>query len=442
MIAAKSPRSFASGVAWNALLMGVSLPLGIAISIMIGRWLGPAGKGEYTLAVTFGSVLLTALNLGIPATISYHLGGGRGPSGPLVKTVLLLAMALSLAGLGIAAVLDRTGWCRQVLGMSRLSPAVWMMVCAFPFQLLGMFLQFVILSLGHHVLFALLPMAGQVLAFLLIGALLLFRVLSPFTAAAGLAIIHAFSAAFLLFFVQRRVGFLGAPLEGLSLLRTLLRYSGFSYLGSLLQFLVQRVDVLLISVLLDLRALGLYAVAYGVAELLLLLPQRFGNLYLARVAGQPEGSPQSAREIPLSTSAVVLGTAAAAVFLALAAPWAIQVFYGRSFAGSVKPFLLLLPGVCALAAGSVQNAYLSGAGRLDVNARVAALGLILNVALNLLLIPGYGIAGAAVASSLTYGFQALWLIHTVARLASASPLAMLTSAPPAVLLDLLRRAFR
>jgi O-antigen/teichoic acid export membrane protein len=436
------PRSFVSGVAWNALLVGLGLPVGMAISILIGRWLGPAGKGEYTLAVTFGSLLLTGVTLGIPASISYHLGGGRAPAGPLLRVVLVLALALGLAAVGVAAVLDRTGWCRYVLGISRLSPAVWMIVATVPLQLLGMFLQFVILSLEHRVLFAVVPVAGQVLTLLLIGAFLLLGALSPFTAAAGVAIPYALSATFLSLFVKRRVASWRAPWKDLSLLQSVLRYSGFSYLGSLLQFLVQRVDVLLISVLLDLRAVGLYSVAYGVAELLLLLPQRFGNLYLTRVAGQTDGSALRAREIPLSTSAVVLGTLAAAAVLALAAPWAIRHFFGRSFDDSVKPFLLLLPGVCALAAGAVQNAYLSGAGRLGDNARVAAAGLVVNVALNLWLIPGYGIAGAAVASSLTYGLQALWLIHTVARLANARPLAMLTSAPPAVLWELLRRALR
>ena len=70
------------------------------------------------------------------------------------------------------------------------------------------------------------------------------------------------------------------------------------------------------------------------------------------------------------------------------------------------------------------------------------MGLGLNVLLNLVFIPRYGILGAAAVSSLTYCTQALLFIGAVSRVTKAPPLAMLTSAPPAIFFGLLKRAFR
>ncbi len=70
----------------------------------------------------------------------------------------------------------------------------------------------------------------------------------------------------------------------------------------------------------------------------------------------------------------------------------------------------------------------------------AGAALAVNLSLNVFLIPRYGILGAAVTSSLTYGFQAIWLIGAASHLAKAKPIAMLTSASPRLLVGVLKRA--
>ncbi|HYM09356.1 MAG TPA: oligosaccharide flippase family protein, partial [Bryobacterales bacterium] len=422
-------RTFVNDVFWNAAMMAIALPASVATSVLIGRILGPAGKGEYALAVLVGILLVTVLNLGIPASISYFVGGGETPQRSLIKTVVILAGILAAAALAIAGLLDRTGWCSYIFGIPRFTRTVWIVVLGLPFQFWGTFLQYVILAQGDRVLFAALPVFGQLIVTVLVVAFALTGVLAPATAACAAVASQIFGAAFLLIYVQRRVDWLRAPVLPSAFWKRLAKYSLTSYVAGTLQFLIQRIDVLLVSVLLGLRAVGLYSVAYGVAELLMLLPQRINSLYLPRIAGEraPHGK---AEEVRLSSSLVFVGTVGAAAALALAAPFAIRFFYGRAYGPSVSPFLLLLPGICGMAASSIQSAYLSGVGMVHINAAVAAAGLALNVALNLLLIPRYGISGAAVASSLTYWAQAIALIAAVSRLTHARPLAMLTSAPP------------
>jgi len=421
--------------------MAVALPAGIAASIVVGRVLGPAGKGEFTLATLIGALLLTVLNLGIPAAISYFISGGHAPEASFVKTVVVLGGMLAALGFVLTLSLDRAGYASRLLGAPHLTPAMWLIFIGLPFQFWGTFLQFVILAQGRRVLFAALPALGQLFVTILIGVLALLGRLTPVSAVAVTVASQILTGSTLLAFSQLHLNWLRAPLLSPRFWSSAAKYSLTSYGANTLQFLIQRADVFLVSIFLGVRAVGLYSVAYGVAELLTLLPQRLNNLYVPRIAG--ERTPDAKRqEVPLSSSLVFVSTAAAALLLALTAPFCIRFFYGEQYAPSVAPFLLLLPGICALAASSIQTAYLSGVGRVSTNAIVAGAGLALNLLLNLVLIPRYGISGAAAASSLAYCAQALLLVQAVARLTKNRPLAMLTSAPPAVFAGYVRRAFR
>jgi O-antigen/teichoic acid export membrane protein len=421
--------------------MAVGWPLSVLTAVLVARWLGPAGKGEYALAMLVGNLLLTLFCFGIPSSISYYLSSGRVPAGSMARTVIVAATLLWILCLALSVLLDRTGWCSFLFGVPRFSAAMWMAVFGLWFMFLGTFLQVVILALGRHVLYAALPAFGTLVVAVLSVLLIWLGVLTPALAVGVSMTSHLLNAAVMLVYTQIALDWWRASLLAPNLWKSLASYSLFHHAASIFQFLIQRVDVFMVSVMLDIRAVGLYSVAYGIAELLLLLPQRLGGLYHQRVAADrtPEGK---ADEVRVSSSLVFVGTALGAVALALAAPFGIRLLYGPAFAPAVTPFLLLLPGVCALATSCIQNAYLSGIGRPVTGAVVAAAGLAANVVLNLILIPRLGISGAAVASSLTYGAQALLLIATVARLTHARPLTMLTSAPPSLVAGILRRALQ
>jgi len=283
----------------------------------------------------------------------------------------------------------------------------------------------------------LLPSVCQLVLLAVLTAMFLTSRLTVAAAAGATVFAQALSAGILLVYEQRHTGWFGAPLLALPALGDLVTYSALTHLSTVLYFLAQRVDVFLLSSMAGLGAVGLYSVAYGVAELLLLLPQRLGILFLPRVAGARDGR-QSPGEVRLLSSVVFLGAVAAALLLALAAPFAIRLLYGEAFAGSVRPFLLLLPGVCAMAATSIQGNYLAGLGKVRTTATISFAGLVLNVALNLVWIPRYGVAGAALASSLTYWVQALLCARATAASVNATSLSLFTSASPAVLAGLLR----
>jgi O-antigen/teichoic acid export membrane protein len=104
----------------------------------------------------------------------------------------------------------------------------------------------------------------------------------------------------------------------------------------------------------------------------------------------------------------LLLTAAVALVLGAVAPFAIPLVFGDDFDGAATPLLLLLPGAVAYAPVAILVVYLSvrrGRPRLSLIVSLAAMALTLVSAL--LLIPRYGGAGAAAASTIGYGAGAL-----------------------------------
>ena len=213
-------------------------------------------------------------------------------------------------------------------------------------------------------------------------------------------------------FVSRRVAS--------SLMRTGLKY----HPGMAALFLLRRVDLLILNAYVGRRELGLYAVAVLLAELLLLPGKSIAQVVLPRqVAGSlEEAAAYTARVVRVNTLVGLAG----ALALAAASPVLIRLAYGSEFVGSIPAFLALLPGVVAVALTRPITAILVRLDRPWVVSTICIAAFVLNVGLNLALIPLLGIVGASLASSLAYGAQAVaytvWLLRrTPIRLSELRP---------------------
>ena len=83
--------------------------------------------------------------------------------------------------------------------------------------------------------------------------------------------------------------------------------------------------------------------------------------------------------------------------------WAILWVFGPPFTGAYPALVLLLPGFVALALQGLLGQYFASRGFPVFLSAYWLLGLIVNVALNLLLVPRFGLLAAAGSSSVAYG---------------------------------------
>jgi O-antigen/teichoic acid export membrane protein len=181
-----------------------------------------------------------------------------------------------------------------------------------------------------------------------------------------------------------------------------------------------KVDLVLMERLTIASEIGAYAVAVEIAQLTWVLPQSITTALFSHSANAQDEKAfgyKVARlfRVRVLVSFLVVGT------LAVTSPFVIPAMYGDEFIPSVRAVRLLLPGVFCLLLLKILNMDLAGRGRPTVSLWVKVPALLLNVVLNLYLLPRYGAQGAAIASSVSYsltgvGFMVLYCRVTGLRL--------------------------
>jgi O-antigen/teichoic acid export membrane protein len=191
------------------------------------------------------------------------------------------------------------------------------------------------------------------------------------------------------------------------------------YLSRIASFLYYRIDLFIVSYFLGAHAVGYYAIAVLIAELLWNIPSSLAPGVMFKSASE-----DSKERDNLTASAcrhALLICAVAAGGLALLARPLIGLAFGSEFLPSVHPLLVLLPGTAFLSVGSILANDFVGRGRQVLNSVAAGITLLINVPLNFILIPIWGINGAAAASTFSYCAGTTVMIVEFLRMTGLSP---------------------
>jgi len=150
------------------------------------------------------------------------------------------------------------------------------------------------------------------------------------------------------------------------------------------------------------RALGHYAMASQFSRMLWVLPQSLQTVFLPHLSITQADKPTLAVK---TTRVLFLALAPIFIVLTAGAPL-IRVVLGQDYAESVAPFLLFLPGMYLFACVRPFIAYFTHIEKPMYNTVNAWIGALTNIGLNLYFIPRMGIAGAALASSISSALMA------------------------------------
>jgi PST family polysaccharide transporter len=154
-------------------------------------------------------------------------------------------------------------------------------------------------------------------------------------------------------------------------------------------------------------AVGQYSVAVRVAESIYFLPVVLSQTYAPRLGKYmaEEHAPEDQLQIvkKFYKYAWMLGISMVG-FTALILPVVLVIVYGKQYEQAVIPLICLAPAVFAVATGTATGAWLNIKGYVDILFWRTGIGAILNIILNIALIPKYGITGAAIATSISQLF--------------------------------------
>ena len=175
-----------------------------------------------------------------------------------------------------------------------------------------------------------------------------------------------------------------------------------------------KVDIVILQHLRSNAEVGQYTQGVSLAELLWQLPTVLSAVLFSKGANAKDPRAFSRNVAKLMRVTLVVAALGSLALFAVVG-YFIPLVYGEDFTPSILITRLLLPGIVAFTVYKVLNMDLAGKGRPWLSLYVAAPAVVLNIALNLLLIPRYGANGAALASTMSYTLSALAFMVVYAR---------------------------
>jgi len=372
----------------------------ITTGVLIARGLGPDGQGRYAVfaaAVALGTVLAYL------GQFESNVLSSAGQSGP--GRILLgrsIAQSVTVAVILIVAL---PIW-RIIGGSSGLAPVAAFFVAVLALEVEAQLLRGI--NLGqHHITGYNVSTLIQRFVYLLVVVsialalgLTLDRVLLGWTTA---TLVSVFVTGWWIWARSERV-----PVSRRAL------YAGWHVaLGRGLRALVTlvvtlvlvRCDIWMLGPLIGVKSVGQISVAITLAEWLWYVPYILGSVLFAAAAANPD---RAVKQICRASRAVIALIVPVAATLVLVGRRLVPLIYGRAYEPAGLLFVILVPGMMAIAIHIVVDSYFAGRGfpPISIWSAVGALGA--KVGLNLVVIPRYGAPGAAAVTVLVY-----WALLTV-----------------------------
>lgn len=372
------------------------------LRIILGRELGSEGLGVYTLAFTIylfgmqfaafgiGSALTkyVAEFIADRVTIKNYVSSGMTSS---IITGTLMGIVLFLLAPFIAIDLFHTP---ELEGMVRLT------AFCFPFIAIQKAVLGTLNGFRRMRKFAFLNIVQNVAVVSLSIALVQLFGMGVMGAVVGFVVSTILVSALSPVLIRDCIE-LGASLWNIPALRATTIFGLYIVLGNSIGYLNTQVDSILIGYYLNPTEVGVYAVSVLFAQTLTLIPSAIQGVTAPATATlYGKGDIAGVRRLYQSTlKKSLLISFGSAIAIAVFAPHIIPLLFSKEFSESYVPLLILLSGYAIGASFGAVGATLSSIGKVHIPFRIGAICVALNVMLNILLIPIFGINGAAVSTS-------------------------------------------
>jgi O-antigen/teichoic acid export membrane protein len=234
---------------------------------------------------------------------------------------------------------------------------------------------------------------------------------APMWLFAALESVEAAFIALTLFLFSRRVQRGDLPAAAVSIPPLRLLGEGLPLLLTAFAVMIyMRADVILLGRLTGYAAAGIYSAASQISEGCALFPMAFAPaLFPMLVRWRKQGADYYHRQFEKLFLGTIIAGVAISLGLTLSAPVLIPVVFGPSYAASVTVLRIMAWTPTFVFIGIMQTGYDITEGLTWLATLRTGVGALINVALNVVLIPRYGANGAAISTLISFACSAFLL---------------------------------
>ena len=392
----------------------------IGSGVLLARFLQPDGRGELAAVILWPSVIGGIGIIGLHEAVAYYAARRPQDAGGLLRGSLALGLGLCALLMPLAAIVAHFIFADD---RPEVREAAFLYVAFLPlhfvasfavglFQGMLRFSQWNLLRVLMHVAYVLLiPLFyaigwGGVLGFAAASLLSLGLV----------AVVSLIGCA--------RAGWLSSASAAAQPLRkavpALATYGLTVHLGATIAIVAERLDQMIISVMLSAADLGLFVVAVTVARLPLVVASTLGTVAFPKIAAALDDDSRT-ELFGRYARATMLAVLPSALFLAAVMPWLLRWFFGPAYAAATPLAWLLVVGAVPLSLKAMITAGLKGYNRGAIVSQAEIVTLGLSAAALAALVPNFGLMGAAAASVLAQGGALAFMLLRIKQATGIRP---------------------
>lgn len=371
-----------------------------AIAIIIARVLGPSKQGIYSLTILFPAFLLTFVNFGISQASVYCICRKKHNPETVLGNNIICALLIGVITAVIGGIIVLFFGETFFPGVDQ--KYLFLAFILIPFQLFLSYTNNILLGLGRIVKFNM-TLFLQPLLFLLILTIFLLMPGREFGIGAAILaeiISLALIEILLLFWAVKQTGKIYFHLDK-DYLREVFSFGGKVYATNIFSFISQRAGVFILNIFIGSASAGFYAVAAGLAEKLLLFSQSAETILFPKIASEKNKNKLKVFT-PLVCRNLIFITSMIAVFFFIIGHWLIIFLFSDAYMPTVAPFQILLWGIIIVSGSKILANDIAGRGKPAINACLAGVAALINVILNIALVPFFGAVGAAWSATISY----------------------------------------
>jgi len=396
-------KKFAFDVGITFIASMITMLFGFVITVLLGRYLGAGDLGLYRMVSTVYGIAMLFAAIGIPAAIIKYVAeykGDRNKTNSIVSSGVITSLLLGI-GFSVLFYLS-SGIFEEIFRMPGLAGLLKIISPVFPFALVGGVLLGMLNGLREMKKFGTATIIQSVLM-LVISVLLIYFGFGVAGVVIGVVLASVGWCLYLLLITR---DYFEITFEGYAEnTKKMLVFGVQIFAGNAINLINYQADTIMIGYFLTATDVGYYGVAVGLSKFFWIIPQAVQTITYPAISKYWFNKNHAAMQIMIDKSlkyatCILLPIGLGVIFFAKDI---ITIIFGTEFGYSVLPLQILLVGT--IINGGMQRpigSILYAIGMPKQNLKIFTFAAIVNIILNFLLIPYFGISGAATATTITF----------------------------------------